>query len=136
MTVTKSKRKESNVQFLQTTLELVLFTIQTCRKFPKGLTFYVSQPTVQAAKQVYANLKRGNSIFPKTQAELDRRIAYMQRARLDLYVLATEIDIAYELQKENLKETAIVNWYKLLNESYKLITAQIKSDKGRFQNLP
>ena len=51
-------------------------------------------------------------------------------------VLSSEMDLAYELQKDNIKESAITKWHDLLADSYKLITAQIKSDKARFQDLP
>lgn len=136
MSVIKSKRKDSKVQFMQTTLELAAYTVELCRKFPKSLTFYVSQPAAQAAKGAYANVKRANSIFPKTQKELEKRIDLFQSARRELMVLSSEIDMAYELQKDELKEKAIIRWHSLLAESFKLITAQIKSDKARFKDLP
>ena len=136
MSVIKSKRKDSKVQFMQTTLELAAYTVELCRKFPKSLTFYVSQPAVQAAKGAYANVKRGNSIFPKTQKDLEKRMDLFQAARRELMVLASEMDLAYELQKDNMKESSITKWHSLLADSYKLITAQIKSDKARFQDLP
>lgn len=136
MSVIKSKRKDSKVQFVQTTLELATYTVELCRKFPKSLTFYVSQPAVQAAKGAYANVKQANSVFPKTQKDLQRRVEYFQAARRELMVLSSEMDLAYELQKDNIKEASITKWHDLLADSYKLITAQIKSDKARFQDLP
>lgn len=136
MSVIKSKRKDSKVQFMQTTLELAAYTVELCRKFPKSLTFYVSQPAAQAAKGAYANVKRANSVFPKTQKDLEKRIELFQAARRELMVLSSEMDLAYELQKDNIKESAITKWHDLLADSYKLITAQIKSDKARFQDLP
>lgn len=136
MSVIKSKRKDSKVQFMQTTLELAAYTVELCRKFPKSLTFYVSQPAAQAAKGAYANVKRANSVFPKTQKDLEKRIDLFQAARRELMVLSSEMDLAYELQKDNIKESAITKWHDLLADSYKLITAQIKSDKARFQDLP
>ena len=136
MSVIKSKLKDSKVQFMQTTLELAAYTVELCRKFPKSLTFYVSQPAAQAAKGAYANVKRANSVFPKTQKDLEKRIDLFQAARRELMVLSSEMDLAYELQKDNIKESAITKWHDLLADSYKLITAQIKSDKARFQDLP
>lgn len=136
MSVIKSKRKDSKVQFMQTTLELAAYTVELCRKFPKSLTFYVSQPAAQAAKGAYANVKRANSVFPKTQKDLEKRMELFQAARRELMVLSSEMDLAYELQKDNIKESAITKWHDLLADSYKLITAQIKSDKARFQDLP
>ena len=136
MSVIKSKRKDSKVQFMQTTLELAAYTVELCRKFPKSLTFYVSQPAAQVAKGAYANVKRANSVFPKTQKDLEKRMELFQAARRELMVLSSEMDLAYELQKDNIKESAITKWHDLLADSYKLITAQIKSDKARFQDLP
>lgn len=44
MSVIKSQRSNSAVEFLHTARELELFTIRKVVNFPKRYTFYVSQP--------------------------------------------------------------------------------------------
>ena len=69
MSVPKSKRKDSKVQFLQTQLDLVLKTIEVCKRLPKSITFNISIPTADAAREAYHHARVGNSIFPKTKIE-------------------------------------------------------------------
>lgn len=136
MSVLKNNRKESKVQFMETSLKLVLLTIKVCKKFPKSITFYVSLPTVNAAKSVYNNLKRGNSIIPTDQAHAQKRIEYFELAKSELQVLSSEMDIAYEMQGDSIAEGTLVDWFGLLDDSIRLVTAQIKNDKVRFKSLP
>lgn len=120
---------------METGLELAVYTITMVRKFPKSLTFYTAIPTATAAKAVYAYLKRANCIYPKTKQELDMRIKYLLRAKAELEVLSTEIDIACTMQAHEMKETAIVKWYKLLSKEMGLVRKQITSDRARFKDL-
>lgn len=135
ISVIKAKRKSSSVQFIQTALDLSIYTIQRVRKFPKALTFFVSVPTVNAAKSMYANVKRANSIYPTSKHELDLRIGYFKSAYADLQVLSTEVDIAVSIQRHNLTENVIIDWYRLIDDEMNLLKAQIKNDKARFKNL-
>lgn len=135
ISVIKAKRKPSSVQFIQTALDLSIYTIQRVRKFPKALTFFVSVPTVNAAKSMYANVKRANSIYPTSKHELDLRIGYFKSAYADLQVLSTEVDIAVSIQGHNLTENVIIDWYRLIDDEMNLLKAQIKNDKARFKNL-
>ena len=135
MTVLKNKREPSRVQFLQTAMDLAIHTITTVRRFPKSLTFYVSVPTADAAKSVYANLKRANSIFPTTKRELEMRVEYLKRAKAEIQVLSTEVDFAYCMMKDEMKENNVIRWYELIDQEEKLISAQIKNDKARYKHL-
>lgn len=136
MSVIKSKRGKSSVQFMQTGLDLVNHTISIVRKFPKSVTFYISVPTANAAKEMYANLKKGNSIIPQTKHELERRLDYFQDAYASLQVLSSEIDMAVEHQIDEIAEGNILRWLELLDKEERLIRAQIKGDKERYKNLP
>ena len=136
MSVLKPDRKESKVQFMESSLNLVTLTIKVCKKFPKSITFYVSVPTVNAAKSVYNNLKRGNSIIPTDQIQAQKRLEYFELAKVDLQVLSSEMDIACEMQGDSIAEGTLTDWFSLLDDSIRLVNAQIKNDKVRFKGLP
>lgn len=53
MSVIKSQRSNSAVEFLHTARELELFTIRKVVNFPKRYTFYVSQPLAASAASVH-----------------------------------------------------------------------------------
>lgn len=136
MSVLKRNRKESRVQFMQTALDLSVTTIDICKKFPKSLTFYVSIPTVTAAKKVYSSLKRGNRRIPTNQEQLKKRLNYFEEAQDWLQELSSEMDIAYAFQHDNIAEGNCVRWFTLLDDAINLVNAQIKNDKARFKDLP
>ena len=73
MSVIRSARSVSEVQFLHTARELQIYTVQKCVGFPKRYTFYVSQPLAAVATRIYEDVKRGNSIYPANQHEVQLR---------------------------------------------------------------
>lgn len=84
MSVIRSARSVSNVQFLYTARAIQLYTIQKCVGFPKRYTFYVSQPLAAIATRIYENVKCGNSIYPTNQHEVQLRRDYFLRAGAEL----------------------------------------------------
>jgi len=70
MSVLKSKRGESAVQFLETARELEIYTIKQCAKFPKRFMFLITNDIVSLAKSVYNDVKSANSIYPTNSAEV------------------------------------------------------------------
>ena len=66
MSVLKSQRGESTVQFLDTARELEIYTIKTCAKFPKRYMFLITKDIVALASAVYNNAKAANSIYVTT----------------------------------------------------------------------
>lgn len=53
MSVLKSQRGESAVQFLDTARELEIYTIKQCAKFPKRYMFLITKDIVALASAVY-----------------------------------------------------------------------------------
>lgn len=52
MSVLKSKRGESAVQFLDTARELEIYTIKQCARFPKRFMFLITKEIVDLATRV------------------------------------------------------------------------------------
>ena len=134
MSVIRSARSVSEVQFLHTARELQIYTVQKCVGFPKRYTFYVSQPLAAVATRIYEDVKRGNSIYPANQHEVQLRRDYFLQALAELQNLISQVEVAYELFRfdANIME----HWMELVDTEMKLIKALPKSDKSRYKDLP
>lgn len=134
MSVIRSARSVSEVQFLHTARELQIYTIQKCVGFPKRYTFYVSQPLAAVATRIYEDVKRGNSIYPANQHEAQLRRDYFLQALAELQNLISQVEVAYELFRfdANIME----HWMELVDTEMKLVKALLKSDKSRYKDLP
>ena len=60
MSVIKSKREESVVEFVNTARELNIFSIRQCTKFPKRYTFYSIQKIADLADSIYESVVKAN----------------------------------------------------------------------------
>ena len=134
MSVIRSARSVSEVQFLHTARELQIYTVQKCVGFPKRYTFYVSQPLAAVATRIYEDVKRGNSIYPANQHEAQLRRDYFLQALAELQNLISQVEVAYELFRfdANIME----HWMELVDTEMKLVKALLKSDKSRYKDLP
>lgn len=134
MSVIRRARSVSEVQFLHTARELQIYTVQKCVGFPKRYTFYVSQPLAAVATRIYEDVKRGNSIYPANQHEVQLRRDYFLQALAELQNLISQVEVAYELFRfdANIME----HWMELVDTEMKLIKALLKSDKSRYKDLP
>ena len=57
MSVIKSNRSESEMEFIHTARQLQIYSIQKCVGFPKRYTFYVSQPIADMATKIHDYVK-------------------------------------------------------------------------------
>lgn len=117
-----------------TARELQIYTIQKCVGFPKRYTFYVSQPLAAVATRIYEDVKRGNSIYPANQHEVQLRRDYFLQAGAELQNLVSQIEVAYELFRFD--TNIMTRWMELVDTEIKLIKALLKSDKSRYKDLP
>ena len=134
MAVIKSKRSTSEMEFLATARKLEIYTIQKCVNFPKRYTFYVSQPIANAATRIYENVKRGNSIYPLNQHEVQMRRDYFLNAYIELQSMVSQIEVAQELfgiEMETMKY-----WMEIIISEIRLVRAVLKNDRERYKNLP
>ncbi len=84
MSVLKSKRGESAMQFIETARELEVYTIKQCARFPKRYMFLITKDIVAIAKAVYNNVKAANSVYPTNAAKALTR-AYTHTFRTGTY---------------------------------------------------
>ncbi|MGN1368652.1 MAG: hypothetical protein ACI4WX_07285, partial [Aristaeellaceae bacterium] len=97
MAVIKSKRSESDMEFIHTARKLQIYTIQKCVSMPKRYTFYVSQPIANSATRIHEYVKMANSIYPLNQHEAQIRRDYLIRANAELNSFVSQIEVASEL---------------------------------------
>ena len=131
MSVIKSKRSESEMQFIMTARELQKYTIQKCVGFPKRYTFYVSQPIAACATRIHEDVKMANSIFPTNEHEFQMRRDYFLRANAELNSLVSQIELANELF--GLEANVMKHWMELVETEIRLVKAVMKKEKEKFK---
>ena len=134
LAVIKSKRNTSEMEFLAMARKLEIHTIQKCVNFPKRYTFYVSQPLAATATRIYEDVKRGNSIYPTNQHEVQLRRDYFLNAYAELQSMVSQLEVAQELfgiEMETMKY-----WMEMVDTEIRLVRAVLKNDRARYKDLP
>jgi len=134
LSVIKSKRNESEMEFVHTARQLQIHTIQKCVGFPKRYTFYVSQPIANCATRIHEYVKCANSIYPTNQHEVQMRRDYMLRANAELNSLVAQIKVANELF--GLEADKMKYWMDIVEQEIRLVKGAIKKDRERYKDLP
>ena len=134
MSVVKSKRSESVLEFLHTARELQIYTIRKCTNaIPKRYTFYLGVGIAESAKEIYRGVKRGNSIYPTNQHEAQLRRDCFIGAYAELENLASQVEVAQEII--GLDPRILKEWAELITREMRLIKAVLKADRERYKNL-
>lgn len=134
MSVIKSKRGESSVQFLETANEIQKHTLrQVVKHIPKRYTFYVSQKIVDSATEANSYVKRANSIYPANQRDAALRREFFMRAYAEYQNLVSQITFAHEMFP--MPDAAMTTWMALINQELGLLKAVMKKDKERYKTL-
>ena len=134
LSVIKSKRNESEMEFVHTARQLQIHTIQKCVGFPKRYTFYISQPIANCATRIHEYVKCANSIYPTNQHEVQMRRDYMLRANAELNSLVAQIEVANELF--GLEADKMKYWMDIVEQEIRLVKGAIKKDRERYKDLP
>lgn len=134
LSVVKSKRSESEIEFIHTARELQIHTIRKCTSFPKRYTFYVSQPLAACATRIHEYVKCANSIYPTNQHEAQIRRDYMLRANAELNNLVSQIEVADELF--GIEANKMKFWMEIVEREMRLVKGAMKKDKERYKDLP
>ena len=82
MSVYKSKRSESSMQFVDTAKKLEAFTLSCCMKAPKRYTFFLTSRIMQLASDVHEHATAANNIWPTNQHEAQMRRDELTRANI------------------------------------------------------
>ena len=135
MTVIRSKRSTSELEFLYTARNLQTYTIRKCvNTIPKRYTFFIAQHLADSATAVYAHVKKGNSIYPVNQHEVQMRRDHFLQAYAELQNLVSQIELSYEIIRYD--KSVLEEWSALIVQEMKLISGILKKDRERFKSLP
>ena len=134
MSVIKSKRKVSEMEFLMNARRLQVYTVQKCVSvIPKRYTFYLGEEIALCARRIYGGVKKGNSIYPTNAHEVQLRRDYFLRALADLQDLVSQIEVANEIIRFD--DKVLHEWAALISKEMELVTGVLKRDKERYKNL-
>ena len=133
MSVIRSQRAESEMEFIYTARELQKYTIQKCVGFPKRYTFYVSQPIANSATRIQQYVKMANSVYPTNAHEAQIRRDYLIKANAELNSLVSQIEVAHELF--GLEPNVMKYWMDIVEKEIRLVKGTMKKDKERYKNL-
>ena len=129
MSVIKSKRGVSGVQFLDTARDLHIFTMRTCVKFPKRYTFFITNKIVETASNIHTCVKRGNSIFPSNANDVRLRREEFLTASVEIQSLISQINVAYEIFP--IADKTMLRWLDLINKEMSLVKNVLKKRRRK-----
>lgn len=140
MSVPKSQRGESSMQFIQTARELKQHTLTVVKKCPKRLQFFLLSPIYEEAREVLHSVKAANNTFVHNAHEAQIRADYLGRANVVLQNLADDLEDLYEelINNEDRYKwvaNAMQKHGELISAEAKLIGKVRKSDKERYKGL-
>lgn len=101
MSVIKSKRGASKLQFLDTALDLEVFTLKACVDFSKRYTFLLTNTIADLSKDIFNSVKTANSIYPVNKADATLRRQCLLTAYGSCQCLLTQIQVAYDMKMIN-----------------------------------
>lgn len=134
MSVVRSERTLSDLEFLNNARKLEIFTLQKCVSvIPKRYTFYIGNHLADSAVTIYSYVKKGNSVYPTNAHEVQLRRDCFMKAYVELQSLISQIEVAYELLHFDMK--VMKEWSKLINEEIVLVRAVMKKDRERYKKI-
>ena len=134
MSVIKSKRGTSEMEFLYNARELEIYTIRRCTNFPKRYTFYLGQKIAEIATHIYNCVECANSIYPRNQHEAQLRRDFLITANAELRSLVSQIDVAGQMF--GIESAKMDHWMDLIDKEIRLVKGLMKKDNERYKNLP
>ena len=87
-----------------------------------------------AASRIYEDVKRGNSIYPLNQHEVQIRRDYFLHANAELQSMISQLEVAQELF--GIEMDTLKYWMDIVDTEIRLVKAVLKSDRARYKDLP
>ncbi len=130
-------REVSGVAFLDDTRLLYKHTLIKCtneNNFAKRYRWCVTQKIIESASEMYANVRKANSVFVKTAKDYELRRSYQKRALAELTALIGLIDISYEVFQK-LESDEIKYWATLCDNARKSVKNWIENETRKYEGL-
>lgn len=146
MSVYKSRRKESTMEFLKVGQALCVYTIKQLKKFPKSFRFNLVNDIYRLGIEINENVLRANAIYMHknmTEMEYLMRREHLFKAKSAIFAMSGLLTITFDfvLQGNNFlgdnKKAGKIfqEWARLLNTEHRLIKGVIDSDKKRWKSF-
>lgn len=141
MSVYKSKRGESSVQFIETARQLEAHTFACCMKAPKRYERFLTGRIMELSSEVHDRVRAANNIWPTNRHEAQLRRDELTRANIALQNLDPKLQLLYEAARQNPEGCkwigkAMEQWGTMIAEEAKLLAAVRKKDRQRYKDLP
>lgn len=130
-------RDVSGVSFLDDTRILYKHTLIKCSNegnFAKRYRWCLTQKIVESATEMYANVRRANSVFVKTTKDYELRRTYQKMAFAELTALTGLIDISYEVFQK-LDSNEIKYWVGLCDNCKKSLKNWMDAETRKYEGL-
>jgi hypothetical protein len=139
--VVKSKRGESNVEFIDTARKLEEHTLSCCMKAPKRYSAFLTSDLMQLAGRVHSYVIMANSVYVTNQDEAKLRRSYFTKANACLQAMNPKLSLLYSaITKNHPDRTWIYNamkvWGELMIQESNLLSTMKKREAERFKSLP
>lgn len=96
MSVYKSKRGESSVQFIETARQLEAHTFACCMKAPKRYERFLTGRIMELSSEVHDRVRAANNIWPTNRHEAQLRRDELMRANNALQNLSPKLQLLYD----------------------------------------
>lgn len=134
MSVLKSHRGVSPMEFLETAIELEKYTHAQCKKFPKSERFFLAMPIFELSHSIVYHVKAGNDVIPRNAHEVQSRRDHFQEAKNSLSDMVTQLDLAKN-SIEGVPDHVWINWMAMVAKEKSLLMGIMKADIKRFSTL-
>ena len=101
MSVLKSMRGQSAMQFVETARRLELHAFSVVTKAPKRYGPYLLQPIMSLASAVHDNVRAANNTIPRNRHEAQIRRDYLSAANVALQNLSPKLTMLYDAILQN-----------------------------------
>jgi hypothetical protein len=140
MSVYKSKRGESAVQYVENARQLQIFTLSNCVRFPKRYTYLVVNKIASLAEDIVTHIRIAEAILPTNGHEAQMRRDQLTIAFGLLNSLDDKLQLMYDIVMKNPDwktefkwlPNAMLEWGNLIQRQKDLIKGVKKADRKRF----
>lgn len=141
MSVIKSKRGESPMQFIETARKLEAHTFSVVTKAPKRYGPYLLYKLMALATTVHDEVRAANNIYPRNQHEAQMRRDHLINANIALQNLSPKLTLLYDAILQNPEKCpwidhAMKEFGEYITDEAQLISKVRKADHERYKDLP
>lgn len=145
MSVYKSRRGTSTMEFIRVGQQLATYTMEQIKKFPKSYKFNLVSDLYRLSSEIHENVLRANAIYvSKNMEEVDflLRRKYLLQAKSSVFAMTGLLTVTFNLMMKgnnflgdkDRMSNMFQEWARLLNLEHKLIKGVIESDKKKWKS--